>query len=313
MKKAVVLLFIFIDFCIFEFMENKFVLDPYFGNLSDPDSLINYIYAPLFLKTKIDVLYFDILNWEKYDLLDIDLGLGTVKTDYKKTAISFVQYVWIKMVEALIKYGFSYDDIRAIRAMLSQKLHFELNYNQKIAENKALQTSDNHKKGYITELEKLVLSTIAHKNNYTFFFYKDVPADYFLFDDSLLNMFIEFNEEHELREKFNKDHFSFSFYKIFEPFLSNDIDAFQTKSISILSIEESKTLRMIRRNYNNLESITIRFKKAKPTHLEIKTTKKVVAESRIIEHIQKGDYSTIVIKTVDGSIVNFENTKKYKL
>ena len=294
-------------------MENKFVLDPYFGETTDPDSLINYIYTPLFLKTKIDVLYFDILNWEKYDLLDIDLGLGTVKTDYKKTAISFVQYVWIKMVEALIKYGFSYDDIRAIRARLSQKLHFELNYNQKIAENKALQTSDNHKKGYITELEKLVLSTIAHKNNYTFFFYKDAPEDYFVFDDSLLNMFIEFNEEHELREKFNKDHFSFSFYKIFEPFLSSDIDAFETKSISILSNEETKTLRMIRRNYNNLESITIRFKKAKPTHLEIKTTKKVVAESRIIEHIQKGDYSTIVIKTVDGSIVNFENTKKYKL
>ena len=111
----------------------------------------------------------------------------------------------------------------------------------------------------------------------------------------------------------HKDHFSFSFYKIFEPFLSSDIDAFETKSISILSNEETKTLRMIRRNYNNLESITIRFKKAKPTHLEIKTTKKVVAESRIIEHIQKGDYSTIVIKTVDGSIVNFENTKKYKL
>ena len=134
-------------------MEDKFVLDPYFGETTDPDSLINYIYTPLFLKTKIDVLYFDILNWEKYDLLDIDLGLGTVKTDYKKTAISFVQYVWIKMVEALIKYGFSYDDIRAIRARLSQKLHFELNYNQKIAENKALQTSDNHKKGISLSLK----------------------------------------------------------------------------------------------------------------------------------------------------------------
>ena len=47
-------------------MENKFVLDPYFGETIDPDSLINYIYTPLFLKTKIDVLYFDILNWEKY-------------------------------------------------------------------------------------------------------------------------------------------------------------------------------------------------------------------------------------------------------
>ena len=289
-------------------MENKFVLDPYFGETTDPDSLINYIYTPLFLKTKIDVLYFDILNWEKYDLLDIDLGLGTVKTDYKKTAISFVQYVWIKMVEALTKYGFSYDDIRAIRSKLNQKLSYSFSSNQKIAQNKALQTSDNHQEFYVTEFERYVFSTIANKNDYKFFFYKDAPEDYFVFDDSLLNMFIEFNEEHELREKFNKDHFSFSFFRIFEPFLSSDIDAF-----SILSNEETKTLRMIRRNYNNLESITIRFKKAKPTHLEIKTTKKVVAESRIIEHIQKGDYSTIVIKTVDGSIVNFENTKKYKL
>ena len=290
-------------------MKNKFTLDPYFGELSDPDSLINYIYAPIFLRTKIDVLYFDFLNWENHDLLDIDLGLGTIKTDYKKTAISFVQYVWIKMVEALIKYGFSYNDVKAIRKKLSEKLHYSFSSNQKIAQ----QTSDNHQKFYFTEFERYVFSTIANKNNYKFFFYKDAPEDYFVFDDSLLDMFIEFNEEHELREKFNKDHFSFSFYKIFEPFLSNDIDAFETKSISILSNEESKTLRMIRRNYNNLESITIRFKKAKPTHLEIKTTKKVVAESRIIEHIQKGDYSTIVIKTVDGSIVNFENTKKYKL
>ena len=294
-------------------MENKFVLDPYFGETTDPDSLIDYIYTPLFLKTKIDVLYFDILNWEKYDLLDIDLGLGTVKTDYKKTAISFVQYVWIKMVEALIKYGFSYDDIRAIRARLSQKLHFELNYNQKIAENKALQTSDNHKKGYITELEKLVLSTIAHKNNYTFFFYKDVPADYFLFSDDLLEMFHSSDESYFFLDKFKKDHFSFSFYKIFEPFLQGDSHQFDNRSISMLSDEEYKVLRMIRRNYNELKSITIRFNQSKPTHLEIKTTKQVSAESRIMEHIQKRDYSTIVIQTVDGSVVNFENTKKYKL
>ena len=44
-EKAVVLLFIFIDFPFLCFMENKFVLDPYFGDTTDPDSLINYIYA----------------------------------------------------------------------------------------------------------------------------------------------------------------------------------------------------------------------------------------------------------------------------
>ena len=294
-------------------MKNKFTLDPYFGELSDPDSLVNYIYAPILLRTKIDVLYFDFLNWENHDLLEIDLGLGTVKTDYKKTAISFVQYVWVKMVEALIKYGFSYNDVKAIRKKLSEKFHYSYSSNQKIAQNKSLQTSDNYQEFYVTEFERYVLSTIANKYNFKFFFYKDAPEDYFVFDDSLLDMFIEFNEEDILREKFNKDHFSFSFYKIFEPFLSNEIDAFKTKSISILSNEESKTLRMIRRNYNELKSITIRFKEAKPTHLEIKTNKKVSVESRIMEHIQKRDYSTIVIQTVDGSVVNFENTKKYKL
>ena len=137
-------------------MENKFVLDPYFGETIDPDSLINYIYTPLFLKTKVDVQYYEILNWERSGLLDIDLGLGTVKTDYKKTAISFVQYVWIKMIEALTKYGFSYDDIRAIRSKLSQKLHYSLSFSQTIAVKTSLQNSDNHKEGFITEFEKLV-------------------------------------------------------------------------------------------------------------------------------------------------------------
>ena len=45
-------------------MKNKFVLDPYFGELSDPNSLVNYIYAPIFLRTKIDVLYFDFLKFD---------------------------------------------------------------------------------------------------------------------------------------------------------------------------------------------------------------------------------------------------------
>ena len=294
-------------------MENEFVLDSYFGELSDPDSLINYIYTPVFLKTKIDVLYYEILNWERYGLLAIDLGLSTIQTDYKKTAISFVQYVWIKMVEALIKYGFSYDDIRTIRAKLGQKLHLELNYNQKIADNKALQTSDNHKEAYVTDFEKYVLSTIAFKNKYHFFLYKDAPANFFVFDDDLIRDFNAADMGDYFSEKFHKDHFSFSFFKIFEPFLHGESHQFNNRLISMLSNEEDKVLRMIRRDYNNLKSITIRFNQSKPTHLEIRTTKQVSAESRIMEHIQKRDYSTIVIQTVDGNVVNFENTKKYKL
>ena len=211
-----------------------------------------------------------------------------------------MQYVSIKMIESLNKYGFSYDDIRAIRAKLRQKLHFELNYNQNIADNEALQTSDNHKEGYITELEKLVLSTIAHKKNYTFFFYKDVPADYFLFSDDLLEMFHSSNESYFFLDKFKKDHFSFSFYKIFEPFLHGDSHQFDNRSISILSVEEDKVLRMIRRNYNELKSITIRFNQSKPTHLEIKTIKQVSAESRIMNIFKKETIQPLLFKQLMG-------------
>ena len=294
-------------------MNDSLVLDPYFGETADPDSLINYIYTPLFLKTKIDVLYFDVLNWEKHDLLDIDLGLATVKSEYKKTAISFVQYVWIKMVEGLNSYGFSYDDIRAIRTKLGRKLHFSTYYNKKVASNKALETSYNNSEAYVTDFEKYVLFTISRKKKYHFFFYKDSPIDFFEFDDDLLKDFNKADIGDCFLEKFHKDHFSFSLFKLFEPFLQDESHQFDTRSISMLSDEEDKMLRMIRRNYEDLKSITIRFNKSKPTHLEIKSTKKVAAQSRIMDHIKKKDYSTIVIQTVDGNVVNFENTRKYKL
>jgi hypothetical protein len=294
-------------------MDDFFDLDPYFGKTADPDSLINYIYTPLFLKTKIDVLYFDVLNWEKYDLLDIDLGLATVKSEYKKTAISFVQYVWIKMVEGLNSYGFSYDDIRAIRTKLGRKLHFSPYNNKKVASNESLETSYNNSEAYRTDFENYVLSTIASKNKYHFFFYKDAPEDFFVFNDGLLKDFNKAGMGDYFLEKFYKDHFSVSLFKLFEPFIHGESHQFETRSISMLSDEEDKVLRMIRRNYEDLKSITIRFNKSKPTHLEIKSTKKVAAQSRIMDHIKKKDYSTIVIQTVDGNVVNFENTRKYKL
>jgi len=47
--------------------------------------------------------------------------------------------------------------------------------------------------GYVTDFEKYVLSTIAFKNKYHFFFYKDAPTDFFVFDDDLLEDFNEAN------------------------------------------------------------------------------------------------------------------------
>jgi hypothetical protein len=217
------------------------------------------------------------------------------------------------MVEGLNSYGFSYDDIRAIRTKLGRKLHFSPYNNKKVASNESLETSYNNSEAYRTDFENYVLSTIASKNKYHFFFYKDAPEDFFVFNDGLLKDFNKAGMGDYFLEKFYKDHFSVSLFKLFEPFIHGESHQFETRSISMLSDEEDKVLRMIRRNYEDLKSITIRFNKSKPTHLEIKSTKKVAAQSRIMDHIKKKDYSTIVIQTVDGNVVNFENTRKYKL
>lgn len=307
-------------------MEKAFILDDYFGEEKDPQSLINYVCRPVFLKTKIDVLYFDILNWEKHGLLEIDFGIEPDDKDYKKTAISFVGYIWIKIVEALVKYGFLYKDILMIKKRMAEKLHFQSVYNLYIANDeqikskydesvlqKAEQVAQKSSDSYITYLEQLVFSTIRDRKQYKIFFYKSAPSNFFLFSGDIIKLFTENDMNHDLQHHFDLNHFSFSFSKLFEPFINDKTNAFEQQNVTILTKEEDKVLKMIRRDYNNLKTITIRYKDSIATMMEITTTKKVEAESRIIDHIQKNDYSTIEIKTVDGQVAYFENTKKHKL
>jgi hypothetical protein len=46
--------------------------------------------------------------------------------------------------------------------------------------------------------------------------------------------------------------------------------------------------------------------------LEVTSIKKVKMEGRLLDYIKKGEYQSISIDTVDGKIVNFENTQKIK-
>ena len=76
---------------------------------------------------------------------------------------------------------------------------------------------------------------------------------------------------------------------------------------------EHGLLKQIRKGYGKIKSIKIRFKNDHMEMIEVTSVKKVKLESRLIEYIKKGDYQTITIDTVDGKIVNFENTQKIKL
>ena len=122
-------------------------------------------------------------------------------------------------------------------------------------------------------------------------------------------------EDSEYLEYLKTSHASISINDIIKKFLINDLgdNTKSEKFKSILSSEEHNLLKIIRKKYKNLKSIKIKFESNEMKMLEVKTTKKATVESKLLEHIKKGDYSNIQIESVDGTIVNFENTQKYKL
>jgi len=310
-------------------MEEQFNLDAYFGNKSTI-GLRDQLYQPIFLKTHLDIVYTDIINWEREKFLNIDFGIQNLEGDYKKTAISFMDYIWLKIVSQLRNYGFSYSDIYLVRNKMAKKLRFKqlfddmklnaAHYESTYDHSKLAQIGEMARAGslqstsYITYLELLVLQTITQKWELKLLFFKDFPQEVFPFTKEVIET-IESREESEATNFYlHQDHFSFSFYKLFIPFLSKGKEAFDIRSISILTNNEQQLIKQIRRNYKNIKAITVRFSDNEMTHIEItKKEKRVAIESRMMEYIKKGDYVDINIKTVDGRIVHFENTKKYKL
>jgi hypothetical protein len=116
-----------------------------------------------------------------------------------------------------------------------------------------------------------------------------------------------------LMELLSKTFLSVSVNYIISNFLIDGENSFKERFISILTKNEHKLLMQIRKGYYNVKSVKIRFKNNQMDMLEVTSIKKVKLESRLLEYIKNGDYQTITIDTVDGKIVNFENTQKIKL
>jgi len=310
-------------------MCKKFILDNYFGKVPS-EGLREKLFQPVFLKTSLDIVYSDIINWEVNELLDINFGIIPIEGAYKKTAICFMEYIWIKIVDQLRRYGFSYNDIIKVKATLSKPIkidtiqedlkanrkHYENKYGEEIISRIEQIKAKKHLpiESFITFLELIVVETITKKRELKLLFFKEYPGEVLPFSKEILETIENRGQSEVSSFYFQLDHFSFSFYKLFTPFLSQGKTAFDIKSISILSKNEHQLLTLIRRKFKNLKTINIRFKNQEITHIEVtETDKRVALETRMMDYIKKGDYVDIQIKTQDGRIVSFENTKKYKL
>jgi len=287
----------------------------------DSTELFAQLSERVFLKTQIDVVYTDFVNWERNNLLYVDSDVE--KGKWKK--LNCFEYVWVKLVEQLRSYGFTYKAIFTLKEEMFQNMFdedfFEFMKNDPtyFIKKSGGQLTEEHfeqltlEDEYIPFFFSVLLDVIVNGDKMSILVSQENPRDLYLLSSTLIKDIIHFGLEDDLSHVLSKTHVSISLSDIIAKFLIEGEEAFQQRRTTILSEEEHKILKIVRNKPQELKSINIKFADQKPVSLEIKSMKKVQVESRLLEFIKKGEYLNIEIASSDGKILKFENTKKIKL
>ncbi|WP_333809275.1 hypothetical protein [Flavobacterium sp.] len=296
----------------------------YFSILEKAPYLFDKIQEKVFLKTEIDIVYSDIKNWERFDLLsECD---ESDKGNWNK--ISYSEYVWIKIVEQLKDFGSSNEEILLLKNHLVSKFKvkdyillfdkvkntigekdFEV-YSQLYND---LNEVDSNQNLNFNILDILIVNIIYTSEQLSLFIRKDDSYYFLPFSETMLQEY----SNSGIRSLVD-DFLNFPFYNIpissyVSKFLSNKNDVKYNSFTMILTEQESKLLKIIRKNFQKIKQLKVKYKTGNIELIEVTTIKKVALESRIINHIKKSDYKKITIDIANGNIVNFEDTEKIKL
>lgn len=296
------------------------------NNPTTAEPLQNLLRERVFLKTEIDIVYSDLVNWERYNLLSI--GGDSEKGDWKK--LNYIEYTWVKIIQELRQYGFTYDEILTYKTELFRQVAVEQLIEASRVDVKNIEkqlgaeatemlntASDTiHEENLnigASNFESFMLNAIIFRGKWSFLFSKEMPGFCFPISPEVFRGFDVIGNPEIPMDYLSKTFLSVSLSDIISNFLVDGGNFYHERTISVLTKNEHKLLKHIRGAYNDIKSVKIRFKNSEMEMIEVTTLKKVKLESRLLEHIKKGDYQTISLDTVDGKIVNFENTQKIKL
>jgi hypothetical protein len=287
----------------------------------DSPELFEELLERVFLKTQIDVVYTDFVNWERNNLLFVDSDVE--KGKWKK--LNYFEYVWVKLVEQLRRYGFSYQAILTLKDEMFQNLIDEgivdfikkdpAYYIEKAGGQLKEEDIENleFEEAYCPLFFCVILDVILNGDKMSILVAQDEPRDLHLLSNTIMKDIAHFGGEDGFLDILSKTHVSISLSDIIAKFLVEGEGAFQQRRTTILSEEEHKLLKIIRNKPQSLKSIKIRYQNQKADLIEVSTLKKVELESRLMDHIQKGAYLNIEIVTDQSGIIRYENTKKIKL
>jgi hypothetical protein len=143
----------------------------------------------VFLKTELDVVYSDLVNWERSNLLNI--GGNSDKGDWKR--LNYFEYIWVKIIQELRVFGFSYEEIDNYKSELmikpnikeiieASKIDFQ-SVEEQITLNNLKSIEDNGSNEKIdlgiSYFELMISRIIGSGEKWSILFFKDIPRFYF--------------------------------------------------------------------------------------------------------------------------------------
>ena len=298
-------------------------INKHIGTLEDADKLLEKLNQKTFLKSQIDCVYSDYINWERAGILmtHSDKLRGT------KNEISYIEYIWASIVKQLRKFGYSYDEIKEVKTILidqnirpsiletfkSQSKFKETLLNAGIEENiieHSVIVSDDM---FISQLEILVYSSILNNDKTKLIFNNSSDLPVLIINNETIENYNKQGIMEEVDELLDNHHISISLSKIIEPIVKLTKKKEILISSEILSESERKLLSNIRKDKDSIKEITIKFKGGEIDRLDITQTKKVELESKILQMIRTKDYVDVQYKKENGKIVYCILTEKIKI
>jgi hypothetical protein len=297
----------------------------YSGDYSKAMLLGEQLRERVFLKTELDVVYTDFSNWERGGLLykydDATKG--------KWRVLNYFEYTWVKIVERLRMFGFSYDYIRQIKSALFQELDLielknTVRDNMDVVLGKGVDDQMKQLVDYSDEeisqtnenlkfFESLLVYVIYNKEKYSLLFFPDMPGFFMPISAEMMRTYSQKMMDDQTSTLLEKNYVSVSLSGIISNYLKDGKEAFEHRTTTVLTKEEHAMLKVIRNKPKDLKSIKIKFTNQDAHLIEVSSLKKVQLESRLMDHIKKGDYLTIEIITDARGILKYENTQKIKV
>ena len=290
-------------------------VNKYFGakNLLKAIELSEYIAeVGVFDVRNTGVTYKTVNHWDSQNLL---VSRRTKESKWRK--FSFVDFVWLKIVEQLRGIGISIPLLQKVKQEIFHEITTDEIYKIFKEDTRLINQlpeggQKDQLKAYLgsgkslnstasaTVLQFLICETIFDK----------VPISLVVFNDgNWYPWYVDRPSLYSAEEQHSMTyytHVTVSITEVIKDFLSSDQSAFLLPKLHILSATETKLLEII--HSGEYESVTIHFKDQSAKSVEMIKAQHV--KRRIVDILSEGDYQEIIIKSHQGMVTSIKNKIK---